>query len=147
MSSDPKNQFVVWHETPDGPLPVARVETGNLLGAAVLTVSRVDAHWQGNDGVTALVRDARSTDVGDVIVSPEGIAHQIAVTDSGVAFVPIDFPPSREYPVVLAAAASDQTRPRQSDSAAPLRDIFAARAGPSPPANDNHPDREPGYER
>lgn len=75
MSSESKSQFMVWHRTPDGPLPVALVEIGNPLGAAVLTTSRADAHWQGNDGVTALVRDAHSTDVGDVIVSPEGVAH------------------------------------------------------------------------
>ena len=147
MPSDPTSEFMVWHRTPEGPRPVALVRIGNLLGAAVLTISRVDAHWRENDGVTALARDARSTDVGDVIVSPEGRAYRIAATDLGPTFVPLDdFPPYREYTTARAARATDSAAGRP-DLDGPFRDFFAARAGPPGPANDNDRDHEGGLER
>lgn len=142
MPADPKSPFQVWHRSPAGPTPVALVEAGNLLGAAVLTMSRVDAHWRENAGVTALVGDARSTDIGDVIVDA-GRAHCLSATDLGPAFAPLgDFPPAREHSVAQVGRTAD---PGPRDR--PLRDTLGASDGPSPPANGHRKDHDRGSER
>ena len=62
------------------PLPsefqlVAEVEDADLERAFHLTNHLEDAGWPENEGVTCFVASPRSTSVGDILVSPDGIAH------------------------------------------------------------------------
>ena len=144
-------KFQVWHRSGERFTPVALVRIGNLLGAVVLTMNSVDAHWQDGDRVTALVPDARSTDAGDVIVSPEGVAYEIKVTPHlGLVFDPIDFPPYRELMALYAEWRADQAAATARDLREQYREFLGAASTqqePSRAANDNDQDRDGGIER
>ncbi|QJW98494.1 hypothetical protein [Frigoriglobus tundricola] len=143
-----RGPFQVWHRSGDGFTPVALVHAGNLLAATVFTMNRTDAHWQDGEYVTALVPDARSTNIGDVIVNPEGVAYQIETTAQGLVFNPIDFPSNREQQALFAEWTQDYASARERD----VRELFRTNGGgpkpqpePSRSANDN--DRDGGIER
>ena len=116
-ATEESGTYQVWHSSGESYTPVALVHTGNLLGATVFTISRKDAHWQDGDRVTALVTDGRSTDIGDVIVCPEGVAYEIEATHHGLVFQPIDFPPLREQAAIFAEWTQDYTAAAERDQA------------------------------
>ncbi|VTR93425.1 unnamed protein product [Gemmata massiliana] len=143
-----RGPYQVWHRSDEGFTPVALVNGGNLLAAIVFTMSRTDGHWQDGERVTALVPDARSTNIGDVIVSPEGVAHELTATDHGPACVPIDFPPHREQRALFAEWAADYAAARERDGRTTLealRSVAADRRDQS--TNDKQQNREDGIER
>jgi hypothetical protein len=143
-------RFEVWHRSGDEFTPVAAVRIGNLLGALVLTLSRKDEHWENGEHVVALQSDARSTDIGDVIVSPEGVAYEIRATTHGLVFEPIDFPPYREQMALFSEWRADYVAAAERDLPERFRELLGVpRPQPEPPrsANDNHQDRDSGIER
>jgi len=143
-----RGQYQVWHQSGDGYRPVALVRAGNLLAAMVLTMNRVDAHWQDGESVTALVPDARATDIGDVIVSPEGVAYKIRGTNHGLVFDAIDFPPYREQMALFAEWTKDYAAARERDSKAAFGAILSGTGIPaSQPTIGNQHDRESEIER
>jgi hypothetical protein len=145
-----RGKYQVWHQSADGFTPVALVRAGNLLAATVFTMHRTDAQWQDGEHVLALRPDARSTNIGDVIVNPEGVAYEIKTTTDGLVFDPIDFQPQREQASMFAEWTQDYAAAKERD----LRERFweivrAPRPQPEParPVNDNHKDRDGGIER
>jgi hypothetical protein len=62
---------------PDAFEPVALVKSSNLNVAFELT-NHIDRAWQENETVEPLVKRARSTSVGDVILDSEGRVHRVA---------------------------------------------------------------------
>jgi len=142
--------YQVWHRSSDGFTPVALVRAGNVLAAIVLTISRTDAHWANNDRVLTLQPDARSTDIGDVIVSPDGLAYEIRATTHGLVFEPINFPPCREQMALFAEWTEDYAAAAVRDLREQFREIIggtSAQTEPSRSANDNHKKRDSGIER
>jgi hypothetical protein len=136
-----QGRYEVWHREGDDFMAVASVRVGNLLGALVFTMNRKDAPWSDNEQVTALLQNARSTDLGDVIVDPEGVAYQVQNTQHGLVFRPIDFPQHREQRALLAEWEADYVAARERDikalfGAAPIR-----ASEPSQAANENAKDR------
>jgi hypothetical protein len=143
-----RGQYQVWHQSGDGYIPVALVRAGNLLAATVLTMNRVDAHWQEGERVTALVPDARSTDIGDVIVSPEGVGYEIKATNHGPVFDAIDFPPHREQMALFAEWTKDSAAARERDGKAAFGAILGGTGIPASQSTiGNQHDREDGIER
>lgn len=142
-------KYQVWHRSEDGYTPVGLVTTGNLLGAMVFTMDRIDAPWTDGEFVRALVPDPRSTTIGDVIVNPEGVAHEITAADGGLAFSPIDFPPYQEQKALFAEWTEDYALAKEGDARERFWDAIR---NPKPPpdtdrqVNDNHPSREGGIE-
>jgi hypothetical protein len=113
-------------------------------------MSRADAHWEHGEHVLALQANARSTDVGDVIVSPEGVAHEIRATADGLIFQPIDFPPLREQSALFAEWRADYAAAAARDRPEQLRELLGV-TNPQPepvsPAIDNSRDLDGGIER
>jgi hypothetical protein len=143
-----RGQYQVWHQSSDGYTPAALVSAGNLLAALVFTMSRRDAHWQEGEYVTALVPDARSTNIGDVIVSPEGVAYEIKTTNHGLVFDAIDFPPHREQMALFAEWTKDYAATRERDGKAAFGAILSGTSIPAPQSTSgNQRDREGELER
>jgi hypothetical protein len=144
--AEPQGRYDVWHKEGGDYLPVASVNVGNLLAAAVLSMHRVDARWQDGDHVLSGLPNTRSTTIGDVIVNPNGIAYEIATTTFGFVFDPIDFPPHREQQALFAEWRQDYAAARERDGIAALTAVLNDPPR-EPPANDNQIDRDSGRER
>jgi deoxyribose-phosphate aldolase len=130
----------VWHKEDDEWINVAKVQAGNLLAALVFTINRKDASWSDNVQVTAFLPDARSTEVGDVIVNPEGVAYQVQTTHDGLVFQVIDFPQSRDQKALLAEWKADYLAARERD----LAEVSQRSPEVSWAANDNEKDQDRG---
>lgn len=140
VSSAGRGRFEVWHKEDDEWINVAKVQAGNLLAALVFTINRKDASWSDNVQVTAFLPDARSTEVGDVIVNPEGVAYQVQTTHDGLVFQVIDFPQSRDQKALLAEWKADYLAARERD----LAEVSQRSPEVSWAANDNEKDQDRG---
>jgi hypothetical protein len=76
--------FPVWPD-PENWDEVAIVESDNLEDAYHLTQT-VDFNWtRRTEGIKVLVTEARSTGVGDVLVSSDGVPHRVLFAGFGPA--------------------------------------------------------------
>jgi hypothetical protein len=104
-SAEPYGRYMVWHAEGDKFRCVASVTCGNLLAALVLPDLK-----HGNPG-TERVADfgkARPTNIGDVIVNPDGQAYRIDRDNEGEKFQLIHFAPEMER---RAEFAREQNEP------------------------------------
>ena len=87
--SDEPVGFLVWHKQGRHYEYVASVES-NALGAILMTTHGFMGHerWQDNPGVSATPGEHRSTDIGDVLIGPDGRSMEIAA-DDGLRLKPI----------------------------------------------------------
>ncbi len=134
-------RFEVWQKEGHEFMPVASVRAGNLLAALVYTMNRTDAPWSDNEQVIALLPNARSTDLGDVIVNPEGEAYQIQNTRLGLIFKMIDFPQHREAKALFAEWEADYAAAKMRDAQALFGDAPIRSTEPTHAAIDNSKDR------
>jgi hypothetical protein len=88
----PENEpvgFQVWHKQGKQYEYVATVES-NALGAILMTTHGFMGYerWQDNPGVSAVLGEHRSTDIGDVLIGRDGQSLEIAA-DDGLRLKPI----------------------------------------------------------
>lgn len=98
MSDNLKALYQVWHKEPQGYVHALTVHSKDLATALILPMVT-----PRNDGVSELVANTRSTTFGDVIVSPNHDAYEVASTKHGITFDAIDFPPAQ-----MAKLAAEQ---------------------------------------
>lgn len=71
---NPSYTSMAWTD-PGAFVPVADVETASPEMAFLLTTN-AGSSWAHNGGVHALVKDCRSSGVGDLVVTPDSVVHQ-----------------------------------------------------------------------
>lgn len=90
MNDNLKTLHQVWHKEPQGYVHAFTVHSASLTAALVLPMVE-----PRSDNVGQQVANPRATTFGDVIVTPDHDAYEVASTGYGVTFDLIDFAPAR----------------------------------------------------
>lgn len=144
-SDAPLGVYQVWQQEGDGFRQVGGLKVANLLVAAEVAMNREPAewmHWDSNEG--KVPDDARRTQTGDVIVSPDGGAFKLVETTYGFTFAQVDFGQLRREVALFAEWRQDYAAAKERDGRVTFGEILH---GPGKVPVPEPPEKEKERER